>query len=170
MFDWGAQAVTDILSCGLNEALEKIQARPWLYDGFDKWLEKLKVIFYQISCLLSDTKQIFKWIFLSQKTVHHCAAVFVDNSGVDIVLGILPFVRALLLRGTSVMLCANEWPALNDVTNVELEDILQRASLICPVLSAAISTGDLVVRSSGQRGPCLDLRTISVGENIFNIY
>jgi type II pantothenate kinase len=83
---------------------------------------------------------------------------------VDIVLGILPFVRALLFRGTSVILCANEWPALNDVTNVELDEILQRASVFCPVLSAALATGDLVVRSSGQRGPCLDLRTISVGE------
>ncbi|XP_026763974.1 4'-phosphopantetheine phosphatase [Galleria mellonella] len=139
MFDWGAQAVTDILDCGLYEALQKIQKRPWLYDGLDKWLDKL------------------------EKTVHHCAAVFVDNSGVDIVLGILPFVRALLLRGTSVMLCANEWPALNDVTYMELEEILQRASLLCPVLSAALATGDLVVRSSGQRGPCLDLRTIGVG-------
>lgn len=100
-----------------------------------------------------------------QNTVHHCAAVFVDNSGVDIVLGILPFVRALLLRGTAVILCANEWPALNDVTNVELEEILQRASHICPVIAAALTNGDLVVRSSGQRGPCLDLRTISVGKN-----
>ncbi|XP_039765752.1 4'-phosphopantetheine phosphatase [Pararge aegeria] len=139
MFDWGAQAVTSILNCGLYEALDKIQQRPWLYDGLDKWMEKL------------------------EKTVHHCAAVFVDNSGVDIVLGILPFVRALLLRGTSVILCANEWPALNDITNVELEEVLQRASLVCPILAAAIATGDLVVRSSGQRGPCLDLRTISVG-------
>ncbi|CAH2068787.1 unnamed protein product, partial [Iphiclides podalirius] len=107
MFDWGAQAVTDILDCGLYDALQKIQNRPWLYDGLDKWLDKL------------------------EKTVHHCAAVFVDNSGVDIVL--------------------------------ELEEVLQHASLICPVLSAALATGDLVVRSSGQRGPCLDLRTISVG-------
>lgn len=139
MFDWGAQAVTSLLDSGLYEALEKIQKRPWLFDGLEKWLDKL------------------------EKTVHHCAAVFVDNSGVDVVLGILPFVRALLLRGTSVILCANEWPALNDVTNVELEEILQQAALICPVMSAALSTGDLVVRSSGQRGPCLDLRTISVG-------
>ncbi|KOB72007.1 Pantothenate kinase 4 [Operophtera brumata] len=139
MFDWGAQAVTAILDSGLYEALEKIQQRPWLYDGLEKWLEKL------------------------QNTVHHCAAIFVDNSGVDIVLGILPFVRALLLRGTAVILCANEWPALNDVTNVELEEILQRVSHICPVIAAALTTGDLVVRSSGQRGPCLDLRTISVG-------
>ncbi|KPI93421.1 PREDICTED: pantothenate kinase 4 [Papilio xuthus] len=139
MFDWGAQAVADILDCGLYGALQKIQNRPWLCDGLDKWLEKL------------------------EKTVHHCAAVFVDNSGVDIVLGILPFIRALLLRGTSIILCANEWPALNDITNVELEEVLRHASLICPVISSAMTSGDLVVRSSGQRGPCLDLRTISVG-------
>lgn len=43
MFDWGAQAVTAILDCGLYEALEKIQQRPWLYDGLEKWLEKLQV-------------------------------------------------------------------------------------------------------------------------------
>ncbi|XP_041973987.1 4'-phosphopantetheine phosphatase [Aricia agestis] len=139
MFDWGAQAVTSILDCGLYVALEKIQKRPWLFDGLEKWIQKL------------------------ENTVHHCAAVFVDNSGVDIVLGILPFVRALLLRGTSVILCANEWPALNDVTFVELEETLQHASLICPVIAASLAAGNLVVRSNGQRGPCLDLRTISVG-------
>lgn len=87
-----------------------------------------------------------------------------DNSGIDIILGMLPFVRGLLLRGTAVILCANEWPALNDVTNSELEDILQRAAAICPVISAAINTGDLIVRSNGQRGPCLDLRTLNIGE------
>lgn len=43
MFDWGAQAVTDILDCGLKEALVKIQKRPWLFDGLEKWLEKLEV-------------------------------------------------------------------------------------------------------------------------------
>lgn len=138
MFDWGAQAVSEILDCGLNEALAKIQKRPWLFDGLEKWLEKL------------------------EKTVHHCAAIFVDNSGVDVVLGVLPFVRALLARGTSVILCANEWPALNDVTNIELVEILQQASQICPVLASAWSSGNLVVRSNGQRGPCLDFRTISV--------
>ncbi|CAH4036258.1 4'-phosphopantetheine phosphatase [Pieris brassicae] len=138
MFDWGAQAVTSILDSGLYEALEKIQKRPWLCDGFDLWLNKL------------------------QNTVHHCAAVFVDNSGVDVVLGILPFVRGLLLRGTSVMLCANEWPALNDITNSELESVIQSASLICPIIAAASASGNLVVRSNGQRGPCLDLRTITI--------
>lgn len=48
MFDWGAQAVTAILDCGLYEALEKIQHRPWLFDGLEKWLEKLQVRSYSI--------------------------------------------------------------------------------------------------------------------------
>lgn len=43
MFDWGAQAVTSILNCGLHEALEKIQQRPWLFDGLEKWFDKLQV-------------------------------------------------------------------------------------------------------------------------------
>lgn len=43
MFDWGAQAVASMLDSGLYEALEKIQKRPWLCDGLDKWLDKLEV-------------------------------------------------------------------------------------------------------------------------------
>lgn len=50
MFDWGAQAVTAILQqdavFGLQEALQRIQKRPWLFDGLDKWLEKLEVNTY----------------------------------------------------------------------------------------------------------------------------
>lgn len=56
MFDWGAQAVTSILNCGLYEALQKIQKRPWLYDGLDKWIEKLEVssiIFYVVLKVMS---------------------------------------------------------------------------------------------------------------------
>lgn len=33
---------------------------------------------------------------------HKCAAIFIDNSGIDIILGILPFARDLLQRGTKV--------------------------------------------------------------------
>lgn len=47
-FDHGAGAVQKILEeneeFGLKDALQKIQKRPWLYDGIDKWLERLKVI------------------------------------------------------------------------------------------------------------------------------
>lgn len=54
-------------------------ARPWLVDGLDEWLNRLK------------------------GPPHKCAAVFVDNSGIDIVLGVLPFARELLQRGTKVI-------------------------------------------------------------------
>ena len=33
---------------------------------------------------------------------HQCAVVFADNSGMDIILGIFPFARELLNRGTNV--------------------------------------------------------------------
>ena len=42
--------------------------------------------------------------------------IFVDNSGPDIVLGILPFARYLLSQGSKVVLAANSIPSVNDVT------------------------------------------------------
>lgn len=56
--------------------------RPWLEDCLDEWVIRLK-----------------------EGPPHRCAAIFVDNSGIDIVLGILPFVRDLLQRGTNVRTC-----------------------------------------------------------------
>lgn len=53
-------------------------ARPWLIDTFDDWLQRL------------------------EGPPHKCAVIFVDNSGIDIILGIFPFARALLKRGTDV--------------------------------------------------------------------
>lgn len=54
--------------------------RPWLEDCLNEWTERLE-----------------------KGPPHECAAIFVDNSGVDIILGILPFARDLLQRGTKVM-------------------------------------------------------------------
>lgn len=53
--------------------------RPWLFDNFDSWLKRV------------------------QGKPHKCAAIFVDNSGADIILGIFPFARDLLSRGTKVI-------------------------------------------------------------------
>lgn len=48
IFDRGAQAVTQILendhSFGLHEALDRIESRPWLIDGLDDWLERLRQV------------------------------------------------------------------------------------------------------------------------------
>merc|ERR1712241_1246128 len=82
-----------------------------------------------------------------------CAAIFIDNSGVDIILGVMPFVEELLRRGTKVLLCANNRPVLNDVTYAELELILQRVSPLSEVLSDALANGKLECLDSGQGSP-----------------
>ena len=95
---------------------------------------------------------------LQEEAPHRCAAVFVDNSGVDIILGVLPFVRDLLQRGTKVLLCANSMPALNDVTYPELLVILKDAAKICDIIKYALNENRLIAMETAQAGPCLDLR------------
>ncbi|XP_068143586.1 LOW QUALITY PROTEIN: 4'-phosphopantetheine phosphatase [Drosophila tropicalis] len=141
MFDWGAQAIATILekdsNFGLHQALDRIEKRPWLVDNLDSWLRRLK------------------------QPAHKCAVIFVDNSGVDVVLGILPFVRELLKRGTKVLLCANSEPSLNDVTSKELRSLLDECSCQCAILEEAwLQSHRLLVYANGQSGPCLDMRTL----------
>lgn len=124
MFDWGAKAVATLMETtdfGFAEAEAKIpgkrnvfvfqidalrmdsadnidtfislsSGRPWLQDDLDDWINRLE-----------------------KELPHKCAAIFVDNSGVDIVLGILPFARDLLQRGTKVTIgSSNEVCRIND--------------------------------------------------------
>ncbi|XP_018912276.2 4'-phosphopantetheine phosphatase isoform X1 [Bemisia tabaci] len=136
MFDWGAKEVATMLESqtfGFEQARENIPDRPWLVDCLDEWLERL------------------------EGEPHKKAAIFIDNSGVDVVLGILPFTRWLCSRGTKVILCANSAPALNDVTYSELLVVLKQAAAIDPILAKALHNNDLVAMQQGQVGPCLDL-------------
>jgi type II pantothenate kinase len=48
--------------------------------------------------------------------IYKKAMIFVDNSGYDFILGILPFARYLLKGGTKVVLAANTFPSVNDIT------------------------------------------------------
>ncbi|XP_049852310.1 4'-phosphopantetheine phosphatase isoform X1 [Schistocerca gregaria] len=140
MFDWGAREVAELMEnseFGFSEALGKIQARPWLIDCLDNWLERLN------------------------GPPHKCAAIFVDNSGIDIILGILPFARELLRRGTKVILCANSMPALNDVTYAELQVVLKQAAAVCEVIHCGIIENCLTVMETAQAGPCLDLTRLN---------
>ncbi|XP_014615545.1 PREDICTED: pantothenate kinase 4 isoform X1 [Polistes canadensis] len=142
MFDWGAKDVATLMETtdfGFKEAQEKIPGRPWLVDNLDEWINRLQ-----------------------NNVVHKCAAIFVDNSGVDIVLGILPFTRDLLQRGTKVILCANSMPALNDVTYPELVVILQDAAKISKVIKKALKENRLLAMETGQAGPCLDLSRLNL--------
>ena len=77
VFDWGAKEVALLMESkdGLKfeDALAFVKPRPWLVDSLDEWKERLK-----------------------QKKPHKCAAIFIDNSGFDVILGIFPFVVEML--------------------------------------------------------------------------
>uniref|UniRef100_A0A3P8WQ37 4'-phosphopantetheine phosphatase n=1 Tax=Cynoglossus semilaevis TaxID=244447 RepID=A0A3P8WQ37_CYNSE len=109
------------------------KARPWLVDSYDQWLQRLK------------------------GPPHKCALFFVDNSGMDIILGVMPFVRELLSRGTEVVLASNSGPALNDVTNGELQILIERIAAMDPVIQAGLMDDRLTLVQSGSSSPCLDL-------------
>ncbi len=55
--------------------------RPWFVDHVEDWLARLQ-----------------------EGPPHRCAAIFLDNSGLDVILGVLPFARELLNQGTKVIL------------------------------------------------------------------
>lgn len=141
VFDWGASAVANILDStpnfGLTHAMKTIESRPWFIDNLDLWTKTLK------------TRKFKK------------AVIFVDNAGVDFVLGILPFARELLSMGTSVILTGNSSPCLNDVTYNELNLYCCKATQQCRILKDAVSSGQLITVENGQKGPCLDLKSIS---------
>jgi Damage-control phosphatase ARMT1-like domain len=65
-----------------KESKEKLFERPWCVDRLDALLVRF-----------ADRS----------KGPHKKAIVFVDNAGSDVLLGMLPFVRELLQRGTQVV-------------------------------------------------------------------
>ncbi|KAK3589702.1 hypothetical protein CHS0354_015215 [Potamilus streckersoni] len=140
IFDWGAKEVVEMMEkekFGFRQAQKKLQARPWLIDDFEKW--KLR---------------------LSEGPIHRCAAIFCDNSGADIILGVFPMARELLRRGSKVIICANTRPTLNDVTYKELTILVKRVADLSSDISSALMEGRLMIMESGQGSPCLDLRLI----------
>lgn len=99
-----------------------------------------------------------------QGPAHKCALIFVDNSGADFILGIMPFARQLLIRGTKIIFCANKDPSINDITFTELNDVIQRCCDECTVIKKAYNLDQLLICHSGQPSVCLDLRSISSGK------
>lgn len=88
-------------------------------------------------------------------------AIFVDNAGSDIVLGVLPIARELTRAGKRVILAANTHPALNDITAAELAELL--GELADPALAAALDAGTLSVIPTGTAEPLIDLTELSAG-------
>ncbi|GAU43596.1 hypothetical protein TSUD_27980 [Trifolium subterraneum] len=86
--------------------------------------------------------------------------IFVDNSGADIILGILPFARELLRRGSQVVLAANDLPSINDVTYSELIEIISKLKDEEGRI-LGVSTSNLLIANSGNDLPVIDLTRVS---------
>lgn len=168
IFDWGSRACVDLYHKGTIIEIYRMSRdkmkRPWRVDDFDILKRRM------LGCG-EQKSQSYKR-----------ALLFVDNSGADIVLGMLPLARELLRRGTEVVLVANSLPALNDVTANEIPEIVAEAAKHCDILRKAAEAGGLLldamtniqdgqkessdsaplmVVENGCGSPCIDLRQVS---------
>ncbi|KAM0899462.1 hypothetical protein ACQ4PT_021318 [Festuca glaucescens] len=139
IFDLGsAQLVEVFAKDGMSflGSFQNLLSRPWVIDDLDTFKDK--------------------WTKKSWEK----AVIFVDNSGADIILGILPFARELLRRGTKVILAANDMPSINDVTYLELVEIINKLKDENGKL-AGVDVSDLLVVNSGNDMPVIDLSRVS---------
>ncbi|CAH8601240.1 unnamed protein product [Dicrocoelium dendriticum] len=145
LFDWGAsemvkfftEAPTDKFGIPCPDStLSKLPSRPWLMDNYDEWIEAIR----------------------PGKRPYRCALIFCDNSGPDVILGVLPLALEFISAGTKVILAANSGPAINDVTLPELEILLRLIASYESSVAEALSSGQLLLAENGQFSPCLDLR------------
>lgn len=139
IFDLGSAQLAEVFSkdgMSFLASCQNLVSRPWVIDDLDAF--KLK------------------W----SKKSWRKAVIFVDNSGADIILGILPFARELLRRGTQVVLAANELPSINDVTYTELFEIISKLKDENGKLMG-VDISKLLIVNSGNDLPVIDLTRVS---------
>ncbi len=141
IFDLGATETAALFDGGksvdYHDVCARLSPRPWLIDDLTPLLAR------------------------HQRGAHERALLFVDNAGCDVVLGMLPLTHLLLSQGTQVILTANRTPTLNDVTDVELADLVEQAARVDPVLAQGWRDGTLTIVHSGNGVPLIDLARIS---------
>ena len=151
LFDWGSTSSMKLYESGsimdLYRHTFKELSRPFLVDNFDEFAEAV---------LPGGAAE---W---PCPPMHKRAVVFVDNAGADIILGMLPLAREFARHGTTVVLAANSMPALNDITDNELKDVLSAVrELGDPVFQSVIDSGKITVVGTGTGSPTIDLKGVS---------
>ncbi|XP_064938800.1 damage-control phosphatase At2g17340-like [Musa acuminata AAA Group] len=139
IFDLGSAQLAEVFAkdgMSFLASCQNLVSRPWVIDDLD------------------DFKM--KWTTKTWKK----AVIFVDNSGADIILGVLPFARELLRRGTTVVLAANDLPSINDVTYPELVEIISKLKDENGQLMGVDASG-LLIANSGNDLPVIDLSNVS---------
>ncbi len=136
IFDMGAEATAKKFVAGSPDffaTIESLPPRPWLIDDYDALANR--IFSYQ----------------------HKKVVFFIDNAGSDFLLGALPAMRWLAKRGTKVVLAANEYPTLNDMTIHDVNAWWPRIIAVEP------SFADLPIErvSTGTGEPLIDLLEVS---------
>ena len=147
IFDWGAKACIDLYHTATildmyKDARERLSQRPWRVDNLndfaEMWLSK------------SDLDEQGHGML---RIPYRRSIIFVDNAGADVVLGMIPLAREILRGGGEVVLAANSLPAINDVTFEELEQVVDHASRVCPIIASARSAAKSAQAANGGRVP-----------------
>jgi type II pantothenate kinase len=136
IFDMGAEATARAFverGPDFFATRSTLKPRPWLIDDFDELADAwLRHSFGKLVC-------------------------FIDNAGSDFLLGAIPLMRWFAMRGTHVVLAANERPTLNDMTVHDVRDWWPR------ILDIEPSIRDLPIEivSTGTGEPLIDLAQVS---------
>ncbi|MBI1367769.1 MAG: DUF89 family protein [Planctomycetes bacterium] len=139
IFDMGCASTIALYENGetdFHAVRARIKPRPWRVDDFDAFAGAFSRGY--------------------RKTV-----MFVDNSGADIVLGMIPFARHILQSGSDLVMTANTHPALNDITHTELVDLIARVARIDATFADALDAGQLTLVPSGNDLPVIDMTRVS---------
>ncbi|GIL75193.1 hypothetical protein Vretimale_7880 [Volvox reticuliferus] len=143
IFDLGAAASAELHAAGggaFASTRAQLLPRPWAVDNLD-----------EVLAVVRGTRGA-RW---------RQAALFVDNAGPDVVLGMLPLARVLLKAGTKVLLMANRGPTINDITAEELVQLLRQAAELDGLLRMAVASENIRVVCSGSDLPVIDLTQLS---------
>ncbi|CAD7700634.1 unnamed protein product [Ostreobium quekettii] len=139
IFDWGSRECIEKYKEGTilsiyQDARERLSMRPWRVDNYDALQEKW-----------------FK--YGRDRPPYRRVMIFVDNAGADMVLGMLPFARELLRRGSDVVLVGNTSPAINDITADEIAAVVERAAQQCGIVAGGLAAARAAQQANGGRVP-----------------
>ncbi|RYR58207.1 hypothetical protein Ahy_A05g023873 [Arachis hypogaea] len=157
IFDLGSAQLAEVFSkdgMSFLASCQNLVPRPWVIDDLDKFKAKWSKKSWKKASFMHIDRYNFIISYMS------AVIIFVDNSGADIILGILPFARELLRRGSQVVLAANELPSINDVTYPELVEIISKLKDEEGHLMG-VSISNLLIANSGNDLPVIDLTRVS---------
>eukprot|EP00055_Hartaetosiga_balthica_P005032 m.14108 g.14108 ORF g.14108 m.14108 type:complete len:808 (+) comp4255_c0_seq1:75-2498(+) len=140
-FDWGAAEVAKKMEEGVidfHDQRKKIPQYQWLRNNLEEFVS---------NCMEKKYKKV---------------VVFADNSGADVILGIVPFARTFIKGGSNVIIAANSFPVLNDITYVELKGLVEKLAAIDQIIATALTNGTLTILPNGSGSPCINLKRVSL--------